>query len=93
MDFSYTSEEEQFRHEVRSWLEANVPADLRAGKDDDLSVDERWERRKDWHKKLHAGGWIGLWWPQEYGGGGRRSVNRRFSTKSWRAPRCPVGST
>ena len=70
MDFSYTSEEEQFRHEVRSWLEANVPADLRAGKDDDLSVDERWERRKDWHKKLHAGGWIGLWWPQEYGGRG-----------------------
>ncbi len=41
MDFSYTPEEEHFRREVRSWLEANVPADLRRGKDEDLSVDER----------------------------------------------------
>ena len=50
MDFSYTPEEGHFRHEARSWLEANAPADSRGGGDADLSADERWERQKDWHK-------------------------------------------
>jgi len=70
MNFTYSPEEEQFRLEVRTWLETNTPEDLRGGKEDDLSMDERWERQKTWHKKLYEGGWIGIWWPQEYGGRG-----------------------
>ena len=70
MDFSYSAAEEQFRDEVRVWMEANVPDDLRGGKDEDLEPAERWQRGLDWHQKLHAGGWVGLWWPEEYGGRG-----------------------
>ncbi len=70
MDFSYSPAEEQFRDEVRVWMEANVPDDLRGGKDEDLEPAERWRRGLDWHQKLHEGGWVGLWWPEEYGGRG-----------------------
>ncbi len=70
MDFSYSPEEEKFRQEVRVWIDANVPDELRGGKDEDLEPDERWQRGLNWHKKLHEGGWIGLWWPKEYGGRG-----------------------
>ena len=70
MDFGYSAAEEQFRDEVRVWMEANVPDDLRGGKDEDLEPAERWQRGLDWHQKLHEGGWVGLWWPEEYGGRG-----------------------
>ncbi len=76
MDFSYSPAEEQFRREVRSWLEANAPDDIRAGRDEDLPPPERWERQKAWHKKLYAGGWIGLWWPKEYGGRGASLIEQ-----------------
>ncbi len=69
MDFSYTSEEEKFRKEVRAWLEKNRPRRVtRAGS---LSSDaEEWERLVGWHGRLYASGWIGLSWPKEYGGRG-----------------------
>lgn len=70
MDFSYSPAEEQFRDEVRVWMEANVPDDLRGGRDEDLEPAQRWQRGLDWHQKLHEGGWVGLWWPEEYGGRG-----------------------
>ena len=70
MDFSYSAAEEQFRDEVRVWMEANVPDDLRGGRDEDLEPAQRWQRGLDWHQKLHEGGWVGLWWPEEYGGRG-----------------------
>ncbi|MBI3302793.1 MAG: hypothetical protein HYZ72_12075 [Deltaproteobacteria bacterium] len=37
MDFHYTPEQEAFRHEVRRWLEANLPPDLCV----DDAMDER----------------------------------------------------
>ena len=76
MDFSYSPEEEKFRGQVRAWLEANAPDDIRAGQDEDLAPDARWERQKAWHKKLNEGGWIGIWWPKEYGGRGASVIEQ-----------------
>jgi alkylation response protein AidB-like acyl-CoA dehydrogenase len=76
MDFRFSPDEEQFRQEVRTWLETNVPADLRAGGDEDLAPYERWKRQKTWHKKLYEGGWIGIWWPTEYGGRGASVIEQ-----------------
>lgn len=76
MDFRYSPTEEQFRQEVRVWLEANVPVDLRSGGDEDLAPRERWERQKTWHKKLYEGGWVGIWWPKEYGGRGASVIEQ-----------------
>jgi alkylation response protein AidB-like acyl-CoA dehydrogenase len=71
MDFHYTPEEEKFRKQVRSWLDKNRPrgrASLSHGTS--ATDDTEWTRLVAWHKKLYAGGWIGLSWPKEYGGRG-----------------------
>jgi alkylation response protein AidB-like acyl-CoA dehydrogenase len=72
MDFNYTPEEEKFRKQVRSWLDKNRPrgaARLARGIRS-MADDEEWSRLVAWHRKLYAGGWVGLSWPKEYGGRG-----------------------
>ena len=69
MDLRDTTDEGQFRNELRSWLEVNLPADLRghpggAARFSDDAV-------RDWSRALHEAGYAGLTWPKEYGGGGR----------------------
>ncbi len=74
MDFKYSDEAEAFRSEFRAWLQANLPprSERReeggefGGGGDDTS----WRYHLDWHKKMHAGGWVGVSWPREYGGRG-----------------------
>lgn len=68
MDLSYSAEESSFRSEVREWLDANLPTDIRdkvvnyygLSKDDYLR----------WHKILAAKGWSVPHWPVEWGGTG-----------------------
>ncbi len=74
MDLNYSAEEAAFREEVRAWLNAHLPADLKekvAGyahlsKDDLLR----------WHKILAAKGWVAPAWPKEWGGAGWNVVQR-----------------
>src|SRR6266849_4147769 len=91
MDFNYSPEEEKFRQEVHSWLEANLPEDLREGRDEELSQNERWERHKVWHKKLYAGAWIGLWWPKEYGGRGASVIEQAIFNEELARTGAPAG--
>ena len=73
MDFKFSAEDEAFRAELRSWLEANLPGRERGEHAEGAFSDEsasHWERRVAWHKKMHGGGWVGISWPKEYGGRG-----------------------
>ena len=72
MDFNYTPEEEKFRKQVRIWLDKNRPrgAGRLARSSRSMADDEEWSRLVAWHRKLYAGGWVGLSWPKEYGGRG-----------------------
>ncbi|NOT53798.1 MAG: acyl-CoA dehydrogenase [Deltaproteobacteria bacterium] len=70
MDFNFTPEEEAFRQELRSWLQANLPKEFDPQKFDEISADERFEFQRAWQKKAHQAGWVGLHWPKEYGGRG-----------------------
>jgi hypothetical protein len=69
MDLTYPPEAEEFRSEIRTWLEENLPE---GWLDDDfeLSGEERARWNKAWTKQLHEGGWICATWPTEYGGKG-----------------------
>jgi alkylation response protein AidB-like acyl-CoA dehydrogenase len=74
MDFNYNAEDEAFRKELRTWLEANLPkhntsADEEGGFTADESDDD-WKKRLAWHKKANAARWVGISWPVEYGGRG-----------------------
>jgi alkylation response protein AidB-like acyl-CoA dehydrogenase len=70
MDFKYSSEDEAFRAEFRSWLEKNHRYATPAREPLADESDAEWDARVRWHRKLNEGGWIGLSWPREYGGRG-----------------------
>jgi alkylation response protein AidB-like acyl-CoA dehydrogenase len=69
MDLSYPTDAEEFRTEIRSWLEENLPA----GWNDEgfeMSSAERNAFNDSWPARLFEGGWICATWPREYGGKG-----------------------
>ena len=75
MDFNDTPEEAKFRHEVRSWLEANAKPKTAAGFS---SENPRYQRNetealkvaKAWQAKKAAKGYARITWPKEIGGMG-----------------------
>ena len=69
MDLTYPAEAEEFRTEIRGWLESNLP-DGWFDEGFELSDDERKAFNTSWPKKLFEGGWICATWPEEYGGKG-----------------------
>ncbi len=71
MDFKYSEEDEAFRAEFRSWLEASMPRDWRDdGELADPDTKSEFERRRAWHRKLYDAGWMCIHWPKEFGGRG-----------------------
>jgi alkylation response protein AidB-like acyl-CoA dehydrogenase len=70
VDFSYTDEDEAFRSELRSWLDANLPEFLGLGEIGHAKdANQRtMERRRAWQRKLNEGHWAAINWPREWGG-------------------------
>ena len=68
MDLNLTAEEKQFRDELRSWLEANVPKDWSEWRE--KPIEESFPYLKAWQRKLYESGWAAVSWPKEYGGRG-----------------------
>src|SRR5258706_7603041 len=68
MDLNLTAEEKQFRDELRSWLEPNVPKDWNEWRE--KPIEESFTYLKAWQRKLYEGGWAAVSWPKEYGGRG-----------------------
>src|SRR5205823_1162614 len=66
VDLTFTKEQEAFRREVRSWLEANVPRRPLPSLDTAAGFDEH----RGWERALHGDGWAAVAWPKEYGGRG-----------------------
>lgn len=65
MEFRFTSADEQFRDEVRTWLRANIPTEARPSDGPaSRAFDTAWQRRQ------YDGGWAGIAWPETYGGKG-----------------------
>ncbi|KWR89835.1 acyl-CoA dehydrogenase family protein [Cupriavidus sp. IDO] len=76
MDLNYSASDNAFREEVRSWLEANLPADIRS-----KILNHRRPNRDDlvrWHKILAGNGWSAPHWPVQYGGTGWNATQRHI---------------
>jgi len=89
MDLSYPTEAEEFRVEIRAWLESNLPA----GWFDDgfeMSADERAEFNRTWPTKLFEGGWICATWPTEYGGKGLTTMQGVVLAEEFARARAPM---
>ncbi|WEK56766.1 MAG: acyl-CoA dehydrogenase family protein [Candidatus Brevundimonas phytovorans] len=67
MQLTYTPEQQAFRAEVRTWLEANVPAERLEHFD---ASREGFEAHRQWERTLKSGDWGMVTWPQAYGGRG-----------------------
>ena len=71
MDFDFSEKEEAFRKEVRAWLEANLPDDLRGRAFAASRADvEEVRRLRAWQKRMSEAGYVGIDWPVEFGGRG-----------------------
>ncbi|MCS0632025.1 acyl-CoA dehydrogenase family protein [Telluria mixta] len=89
MDLTYTGDDLAFRDQVRAFLEAELPADLRH------KVENHLRLHKDdyvrWHRILARQGWVAPGWPREYGGPGWTPVQRHiFEEECARAGTPPV---
>lgn len=63
MDLRWSAEEDAFRHEARSWLEANVPHGLPSG-----DTREGFAAHLEWERALFAARWSVVSWPERFGG-------------------------
>ncbi len=63
MDFDLSPEDEAFRAELRAWLAEHRPPDI------DVASDFREvETLREWQRTLASDRWVGIHWPEEYGG-------------------------
>jgi len=63
-DYNLMSDDD-FRRDVRQFFEAEYPEELR-----NISHRPKFAEVEDWHKVLHAKGWVAPAWPSEFGGMG-----------------------
>ena len=71
MDLTFSPADEDFRRELRSWLDANLPTEMRdSAYWADKSDDESFQIRREWEANKAKAGFAGILWPEEYGGRG-----------------------
>jgi len=68
--FTFTPEHEQFRQEVRKWLDENVTPGIEGPLEDTEYTEEMFKKNREFREKWGAQGWYAADWPKEYGGGG-----------------------
>ncbi len=85
---------EEFRRELRDWLAANIPDDLRPERAADLPEAERVRRLRGWQAKLAEARWVGISWPPQYGGRGATIAEQIAYTEEMARARAPeiIGS-
>jgi alkylation response protein AidB-like acyl-CoA dehydrogenase len=89
MDMSYPDDAEEFRTEIRAWLEQHLPAGwFEPGYE--MSEDERKRFNASWPKELFEGGWICATWPREYGGKGLTTMQGVVLAEEFARARAPM---
>ncbi len=69
MDMKFDAQAEGFRAEVRSFVESNLPDDIRAKVSEEEMILPR-DMMQRWHHELFKQGWGCPSWPVEHGGAG-----------------------
>jgi alkylation response protein AidB-like acyl-CoA dehydrogenase len=72
---STTTDLDEYRSQVRAWLPANLDRRTRAA--DDPHTPEHVATHRHIQRRLFDGGFAGISWPAEYGGGGLSSAHER----------------
>jgi alkylation response protein AidB-like acyl-CoA dehydrogenase len=89
MDLNTTDDDLAFRDQVRAFLAAELPADLRRKVLDHLRLDK--DDYVRWHRILARQGWVAPGWPVEFGGTGWTPLQRHiFEEECARAGTPPI---
>ena len=83
---------DQFRTEVSAWLRENNPGDpgfLLPESFMEVGTDEQFEYLRDWQRKVYDAGYLGMSWPEEYGGGGKPQVFQDIVSQEMARQRVP----
>jgi alkylation response protein AidB-like acyl-CoA dehydrogenase len=88
VELAYSAQDEQFRADLRAWLDATLPS---------LSPQparEAWDARRkwdtDWQRRLFDAGYAGLHWPKEYGGRGASPTEQLIFYEEITRARAPI---
>lgn len=87
MDFRFTAEQENFRQDIRTFLDAELPEKPEIPEDGWIIGFD-----KAFSQKVGAKGWIGLTWPKEAGGQGRSYLDRLILTEEFLRCGAPVAA-
>jgi alkylation response protein AidB-like acyl-CoA dehydrogenase len=87
MDLRYTDAEQQFRAELRSWLESAVPALPPKPAMDDWPGRRTYDTR--WQRMLFEAGYAGINWPEAFGGRGASPTEQLIFLEESERARAP----
>ena len=86
MDFSWTAEQVELRAQARKVAEGAV---ARYGRHNDSWMNGY---SKDFAREMSGLGWIGMTWPEEFGGGGQPAINRLIVGEEMIAAGAPIAA-
>jgi len=90
VDLRHTEQDEHFRKEFRSWLDSNLPQEMRTREFwADHSDDEAFEIRRTWEQGKATAGFAGISWPTEYGGRGGTPTMKAIYDEEMSLARAP----
>ena len=89
MDLTYPPEAEEFRTEIRAWLEENLP-DGWFDEGFRMTPEEKKQFNEDWTHRLFEGGWICATWPEEYGGKGLTTMQGVVLAEEFAKAKAPM---
>src|SRR4030042_458057 len=77
MDFALTPEQEKFAKDFQNYLRTHMSAELHAELDKGVTYTES-HLCMDFIKQMGRDGWLGVGWPNEYGGQGRSPIEQHL---------------
>ena len=95
MNITFTRQEEDFRQEIRDFLEQELPEGWDPLGQPGETPEKRHAFTRDMAKKLADKGWLTLAWPEEYGGQGRSIMEQvvyREEMSYWNVPGTDLGT-
>jgi alkylation response protein AidB-like acyl-CoA dehydrogenase len=89
MDLTYPPEAEDFRRQIRAWLEANLPEGW-FDEGFEMAPEDKKRFNAEWPAKLFEGGWICATWPTEYGGKGLSTMEGVVLAEEFARAKAPM---
>jgi alkylation response protein AidB-like acyl-CoA dehydrogenase len=86
MKFTFTDEQNEFRQEIRDFLKAELEGLVVSGHTGGLITGSS----REFSRKMADKGWIGFTWPRQYGGQGRKYVEKTILMEELLRAQAPI---